>query len=166
MKKYNISQKFLISALALTCGLLIAACSPPKKDSPTGFILPPGDAMKGQTTFAALACINCHTVQGVTFTTNDTINPDLVVQLGGPQVKVKTYGQLVTAIIHPNSSILRNEDRYVDQQGESLMPNYAELMTVQQMTDLVTFLSGHYEKIEPPKNEFYSPDFPYNWNMP
>jgi hypothetical protein len=159
MKKYNISQKFLISILPLACGLLIAACSPPKKDSPTGFILPPGDAMKGQTTFVALGCIACHKVDGVSFTAAPSIEPDLIVTLGGQQPKVKTYGQLVTAIIHPDAAILRNEQRYENKQGESLMPDYDEFMTVQQMTDLVTFLTEHYEKIEAPRYEFGPPNY-------
>jgi hypothetical protein len=30
-------------------------------------------------------------------------------------------------------------------QGDSLMPDYTQLMTVQQMTDLVTFLQEHYD---------------------
>ncbi len=165
MKKYQnsrISQKFPISALILICGLLIAACSPEKKDSPTGFILPPGDAMKGQTTFVALGCISCHKVDGVSFTTNDTISSDLIVTLGGKQRRVKTYGQLVTAIIHPDSSIYKGDERYVDEQGKSLMPNYVEVMTVQQMTDLVTFLSEHYEKVDPPQYNYNDPFYPYH----
>lgn len=163
MKKIDISlisKKFLISALALIWGLLISACSP-QKDSPNGFILPPGDIMTGQTTFAAIGCIACHKVDGVNFTASDALNPDLVVTLGGKQLNAKTYGQLVTAIIHPNADILRNDERYVDEKGVSLMPDYTQSMTVQQMTDLVTFLIEHYDTIDHPNYEPYGLGYPY-----
>jgi L-cysteine S-thiosulfotransferase len=147
MKRPHITHNLtisLISGIALISGLLIVSCAP-KEDSPTGFILPPGDAMTGQTTFAALGCINCHKVDGVSFTGSDEIQSELIVTLGGKQPRVKTYGQLVTAIIHPNAAILKNDERYMNTQGDSLMPDYTQLMTVQQMTDLVTFLAEHYD---------------------
>jgi L-cysteine S-thiosulfotransferase len=147
MKRPHITHNLtisLISGIALISGLLIVSCAP-KEDSPTGFILPPGDAMTGQTTFAALGCINCHKVDGVSFTGSDEIQSELIVTLGGKQPRVKTYGQLVTAIIHPNAAILKNDERYMNTQGDSLMPDYTQLMTVQQMTDLVTFLQEHYD---------------------
>lgn len=144
-----LSTKPLISAIVLVCGLLIVACSPTKEDSPAGFILPPGDAMKGQTTFAALGCVSCHKVDGVSFTADDTIGPELIIELGGEQLRVKTYGQLVTAIIHPDAQILGNDARYVNSRGKSLMPDYTQLMTVQQMTDIVTFLQEHYDIVQP-----------------
>lgn len=138
----------VISGIALICGLLIVSCAP-TEDSPKGFILPPGDAMKGQTTFAALGCINCHKVDGVSFTASDAIQSDLIVQLGGLEPRVKTYGQLVTAVIHPNADILKSDDRYMNPKGDSLMPDYTQLMTVQQMTDIVTFLQEHYDIVVP-----------------
>lgn len=144
----HILTKVLISGIALFSTLLIVSCAP-KENSPAGFILPPGDAMTGQTTFAALGCINCHKVDGVSFTANDAIQPDLIVPLGGEQPRVKTYGQLVTAIIHPNAAILRDDDRYMDENGASLMPDYTQQMTVRQMTDIVTFLQEHYDIIVP-----------------
>jgi len=105
--------------------------------------------MAGQTTFAALGCISCHQVDGVSFTATGTIQPELIVQLGGEQPMAKTYGQLVTAIIHPNAAILQNDPQYLDSEGNSLMPDYTQSMTVQQMTDLVTFLQAHYDIMVP-----------------
>ena len=162
MKKQNtslISTTSLISALILLCGLLITACTP-KENSPAGFILPPGDAMTGQTTFAALGCIACHKVDGVSFTASDTIKPNLVVTLGGQQLRVKTYGQLVTAIIHPNANIFKNDESYTDAEGNSLMPDYTQMMTVRQMTDLVTFLQEHYDIAAPVLYDPYSFGYP------
>jgi hypothetical protein len=140
--------KMLIGGVALLSSLLILSCSP-KENSPAGFILPPGYTISGQTTLAALGFINCHKVNGVSFTANAPVQSDLIVTIGGPQPRVKTYGQLVTAIIHPNAAILRNDGRYVDANGDSLMPDYTQMMAIQQMTDLVTFLQEHYDIINP-----------------
>jgi L-cysteine S-thiosulfotransferase len=144
-EKMTMASKALIGGIALLCSLLITSCKP-KENSPVGFVLPPGDAMAGQTTFAALGCIHCHQVDDVSFTAKGgKMAPDLIVTIGGTQPKVKTYGQLVTAIIHPNADILRDDTRYVDVNGKSLMPDYTRTMTVQQMTDIVTFLQEHYD---------------------
>ena len=105
--------------------------------------------MAGQTTFAALGCINCHQVDGVSFTATGIMQPERIIQLGGEQPKAKTYGQLVTAIIHPNADILKKDPQYVDPDGNTLMPDYTQMMTVQQMTDLVTFLQDHYDIMVP-----------------
>ena len=86
---------------------------------------------------------------GVTFPESETVTSDLMVPLGGALHKVKTYGQLATAIIHPSESILKADDRYVDTSGNSLMSNYSTVMTVQQMTDIITFLQEHYEIVKP-----------------
>lgn len=151
--KYPVNRttptKALVSGIAVLCALLIASCTP-KEDSPRGFILPPGDAMAGQSAFAALGCIHCHKVDGVSFTdSGGDLAPELIVPIGGTKLKVKTYGQLVTAVIHPNASILEDDPRYVDANGNSLMPDYRQTMTVQQMTDIVTFLQEHYDVVVP-----------------
>ena len=150
----------LISGITLFCSLLITACTPPTEDSPAGFVLPPGDAMAGQTTFAALGCISCHQVDGVSFTATGIMQPERIIQLGGAQPKAKTYGQLVTAIIHPNAAILQTDPQYVDPDGNTLMPDYTQMMTVQQMTDLVTFLQEHYD-IVVPEYDPHTMGYPY-----
>lgn len=143
-KKTTMASIAFVSGIALFCALLIVSCKP-KENSPKGFILPPGDVMAGQTNFAALGCIHCHRVDGVSFTdSGGNLAPDLIVPLGGLQPKAKTYGQLVTAIIHPNAEILGGDARYVDADGKSLMMDYTRTMTVLQMIDLVTFLQEHY----------------------
>jgi mono/diheme cytochrome c family protein len=116
--------------------------------------------MAGQTTFAALGCINCHQVDGVSFTATGLMQPERIIPLGGEQPKAKTYGQLVTAIIHPNAAILKDDPDFVDSEGNTLMPDYTQMMTVQQMTDLVTFLQAHYD-IKVPAYDPQSMGYPY-----
>ena len=148
------SQKPIITIIVLVIALIVCislflVSKIPSENSPVGFILPPGDATAGQHTFAQLNCIQCHSVAGVTFPESETVTSDLMVPLGGALHKVKTYGQLATAIIHPSESVLKADDRYVDTSGKSLMPDYTTVMTVQQMTDIITFLQEHYEIVKP-----------------
>jgi hypothetical protein len=124
-------------------GLLLAACSDPK--SARGFRLPEGEIEAGRAAFARLACTRCHSVAGESFAV--PTEPDAIhVPLGGQVIRVATYGELVTAIIHPQHGIART---YRAQPGSrdaaSPMPDLTGTMTVREMIDLVTFLQSHYE---------------------
>ena len=150
--KDTLKSTLCIAALVITliiCISLLFSSKIPSADSPAGFILPPGDVAAGQQTFVELNCIRCHTVAGVTFPERESVTAELVVPLGGMLRKVKTYGQLATAIIHPSESILDADNRYADAIGDSLMPDYSTKMTVRQMIDLITFLQQHYDIIKP-----------------
>jgi hypothetical protein len=80
----------------------------------SGFVLPPGDAAKGEETFVALGCPACHTVFE-----SDIVQPDdadYSVQLGGKMLQVKHYGHLLTSIVNPDHRVLSpyNEDKSSD----------------------------------------------------
>ena len=117
--------------------------------SAKGFALPPGDVVRGQAAFEALACVSCHTVDGVDLATtgNYQVGPVL---LGGEVRRVRTYGQLVTSIIHPSHDIARGYDEAeVAREGVSKMPGFNDRMTVKQMIDLVAFLHARYSLLLP-----------------
>lgn len=143
----------LITALVVALGI-IAFTNQPTKESSIGFVLPPGDPEEGKEAFVSLDCIKCHTVAGV-----DLGAPagerELHVPLGGDVIRVKTYGQLATAIIHPSEAIRGRMPEYATPEGDSLMPEYRTSMTVDQLSDLVRFLSDHYEIVAPPFNSPY-----------
>ena len=46
-------------------------------------------------------------------------------------------------------------DEYTTEEGESLMRNYNEVMTVQQLVDLVTYLKSEYELQPYPETRYY-----------
>ena len=72
------------------------------------------------------------------------------VVLGGEVMKVKTYGELVTAIIHPShklSPLLEKE--WMEQAKLSPMGSFNRVMTVEQMIDLVAYLQPKYKELEP-----------------
>ncbi|WP_047813976.1 c-type cytochrome [Rhodopirellula islandica] len=143
----------------LLLGLI--GCTPDPK-SGKGFTLPEGDITRGKSTFEQLNCQACHTVAGVTFDdTEQSSNSDStdlkVVALGGEKMAVQTYGDLVTSIINPSHRFAKGFDQAdIASEGESKMRNYNEVMTVQQLIDLVTFLESHYS-VKPYEPTPYGP---------
>jgi hypothetical protein len=75
-----------------------------------------------------------------------------MVTLGGEVTRVKTYGELVTSIINPSHRLAQGyPTEEVSAAGESLMAlaYLNDVMTVQQLIDLVAFLQARYE-VRPP----------------
>lgn len=129
-------------AVTLLTGL--AGCSADSK-SGRGFTLPEGDANRGQSVFTQLRCYDCHSVSGLDLPAGE--DPDqTVVRLGGEVSRIKTYGELVTSIINPSHRLARGyaADNGLTDEGESPMRNYNDVMTVNQLIDLVAFLQSHY----------------------
>lgn len=116
--------------------------------SERGFKLPDGDAEAGREAFAYMQCGQCHTIQG-----EETLAiPDAApyVELGGKVTRVKTYGELVTAIINPSHKLADGyPEELVSVDGESKMYVYNRHMTVQELIDIVMFLQPHYEVVIP-----------------
>jgi sulfur-oxidizing protein SoxX len=130
----------------LPCLVGLAACSP---ESPLGFRLPDGDAPAGRQAFVDLRCNACHEVAGVPM---EYLEGIAHVELGGKTTYVKTYGELVTSIINPSHKIAPPYRQSGVPEGQSLM-SYAylnEVMTVQQLVDLVAFLQPTYQVVPPP----------------
>lgn len=136
---------FLISALILT----LSACSQ-GPDSPKGFSLPTGDPVKGEAAVLKYECLACHTISDYE---DDTVTKQFEkpIQLGGTSAMVKTYAQLVTSIINPSHKVANQavgNDEAVDQNGESTMQVYNDIMTVSELNDIVAFLQPKY-KVKP-----------------
>ena len=139
-------MKLHLSLLTVALGLLLAQCGSGPK-SGRGFRLPDGDVERGKAAFLALKCYRCHTVDGVELPKPEEM-PPIMVALGGEVVRVETYGELVTSIIHPSHRLAKGYpmDR-IQSGGYSKMTNFNHQMTVRQMIDLVAFLQSHYTKI-------------------
>jgi mono/diheme cytochrome c family protein len=120
--------------------------------SPRGFSLPPGDIAQGKVLFDNFQCVDCHVISGQLDANNRIV-------LGGKTNKVKTYGELVTAIINPSHELSpRYAKDVVSQGGQSLMRNYNDVMTVSQLIDLVEYLQNEYELVpyRPTEYGYYS----------
>lgn len=137
--------------LTLLVGSLVAlgGCDPDARMSEHGFRLPDGDAQAGRDAFVYMQCTQCHSIEGEEFEEIPGMDPPYV-ELGGTTTQVKTYGQLVTAIINPSHQLARAyADEVVSEEGESNMYNYNRHMTVQELVDLVMYLQPTYDVIVP-----------------
>jgi len=133
----------LVAAAALS-----SACDPDKVMSERGFRLPDGDAVAGRETFLYMQCNQCHTIKGEVLPQIPGYEP--YVELGGSVTRVKSYGELVTAIINPSHKLADGyAEELVSENGVSKMYVYNGFMTVQELTDLVMFLQPHYNVIAP-----------------
>jgi L-cysteine S-thiosulfotransferase len=141
-------KRFSALTLLLTCVLVLSGCDEDRTMSERGFRLPEGDAMAGRETFLYMHCNQCHTISGEELPTIPGFEP--FVELGGSVTRVKTYGELVTAIINPSHKLAEGyAEDLVSEDGKSKMYVYNGFMTVQELTDLVMFLQPHYDVVPP-----------------
>ncbi|MDX1480205.1 MAG: c-type cytochrome [Woeseiaceae bacterium] len=146
------ARSFTLAALVAAV-ITITACDRDPM-SERGFRLPDGDAAAGREAFLYMRCNQCHRVAGESLPVVAGAEPPYV-ELGGPVTRVKTYGELVTAIINPSHRLAEGyAEEVVSENGESRMYNYNGVMTVQELIDIVMFLQPHYDVIVP---EFHYP---------
>jgi mono/diheme cytochrome c family protein len=123
----------------------LAACDREARMSQLGFRLPDGDADAGRAAFLYMQCHQCHTIADEEF---PEIPGQLAeyVALGGKVSRVKTYGELVTAIINPSHRLAPGYAKdVVSENGESKMLIYNSHMTVQELIDIVMYLQPKYD---------------------
>ena len=138
----------LLWMIGLLVGCLGCELGP---QSGRGLRLPDGDLEAGKLAFQELSCTTCHDVVGVPMEARGE-RPSTIVTLGGEVTRVATYGELVTSIINPSHQISR---RYRPEElpdvDVSMMANFNDLMTVEQLIDLTAFLQSRYEVRPRPK---------------
>lgn len=146
---YKLSNHLL--AFILLCGgLLVSSCN----DQAGGFALPAGDIEEGKAIYMRLACDACHSISEIEWKGG---SDSLEIHLGGEVSTQKSYGDLVTSVINPSHKIAR---RYKQKSAAdtteivSKMKNYNEVMTVQELIDLVTFLQSEYKVTIPPTHYY------------
>jgi len=121
---------------------VVTGCTP-APTSGKGFTLPDGDSETGKTAFVELNCHHCHTVAATDLPVLD--DREMNVRLGGEVSRIGTYGELVTSIINPSHRLAKGHaEADVADEGESLMKNYNDVLTVQQLIDLTAFLQSRY----------------------
>ena len=141
----------MMSKIGFVAGLVATAlatgaCAP----RPAEFALPEGDVANGQALFVSMSCTSCHSVRNLDLPAPDEEGP-VTVALGGRVSEVKTYAELVTAVINPSHELIKRHDPDdVSVDGQSLMRVYNDTMTVSEMIDIVAFLDSRYEEFERP----------------
>lgn len=144
-------------AVASLAALPAAACG---EMQAIGFSLPEGDANVGRELFVDYACNDCHSVAGHE-EMREGVWASMDVPLGGATTHIATYGELVTSVINPSHRVSEryDTDEFVDE-GESVMRNYNQVMSVADLVDLVTFLQEQYDLVEYPMTEYSRYHYP------
>lgn len=143
-------MKILIWFTSIILVSVMAACSY-GPDSPKGFSLPEGSVAMGEKVFMQYQCQACHSLEG--YEDDSLIKEfDTPIPLGGTSSMVKTYGQLVTSVINPSHKLAARsqsiEEKITNDDGSSKMRVFNDVMTVQELIDLVAFLQPKY-KVQP-----------------
>ena len=144
-------NRYLSFIIITFCASLLACTG--GKESPRGFSLPEGNAEAGKAIFVALQCNACHFTSDIEqLTTAKAKAEGISVKLGGELVRVKTYADLVTSIINPSHRLSAGyPEDMVALDGASRMRNYNDVMTVEQLISLVSYLQPHYSvRVEKP----------------
>ncbi|HXV62295.1 MAG TPA: c-type cytochrome [Vicinamibacteria bacterium] len=139
-------MRYQIFEIAIAACLFLG-CQETGGPSARGFALPAGDAEQGRAAFVELKCYTCHEVAGLERELpRPTATPVVDVKLGGLAMREPTDGELVTSIVNPPHDLYPGgEEERITSGGESRMANYNEVITAQQLIDLVAFLHERYE---------------------
>jgi len=104
------------------------------------FALPGGDPAKGRQLFADLECYKCHAIRGENFPAAGddakNVGPELTGM--GAQHPAEYFAE---SILTPNAVILDGPG-YTGSDGKSIMPSFADSLSVTQLIDLVAFLKS------------------------
>jgi hypothetical protein len=144
--------KFILLVIFASVALLtLSACG--EEGRPVkGFVLPAGDIAQGEQVFVDFNCHGCHTIPEVEFPDVE-FTPPFILDLGGEVYRVKNYGELLTAVVHPDHIISQKYVAMLERAGReavvSPMPYYGEEMTVAELIDLVEFLHAQYTRLQP-----------------
>lgn len=144
-----------IPYLAMPLAILVMAnsCTEQRARTSRGLRLPEGNEEKGRQAFQDMKCHHCHNIAGIEMP-KPTAAPESQFELGGEVRHVKSYGELVTAIIQPQHGIAPSyaaqANRQIGGTTPSPMPSFNDSMNVSQLIDIVTFLHSCYRKAAPP----------------
>jgi len=102
------------------------------------FALPTGDPVKGRQVFADLECYKCHTIRGEPFPASggDAKNAGPELTGMGSHHPAEYFAE---SILAPNAVVLDGPG-YTGRDGKSIMPSYADSLSVTQLLDLVAYL--------------------------
>jgi mono/diheme cytochrome c family protein len=118
-----------------------SAAGPATHATPAGWRphWPKGDPARGREVFVRLECFRCHQVQGEPFPAPGAAaaaGPELAAMgpLHGPDY-------FVEAVVNPDA-VIEPDRGYAAPDGSSRMPAYNDVLTVQELIDLVAYLGA------------------------
>jgi mono/diheme cytochrome c family protein len=149
-------KTILILLMILSGNSLLASCSKEQKQREAGggmaqhgmsadwkFTLPQGDPVEGRKSFVELECYKCHEVKGETFpavaAAERGVGPELSQMAGMHPVEF-----FAESIMNPNAVIDPDAKAkgYLGDDGKSKMPNYNDVLTIKQVSDMAAYLGS------------------------
>jgi mono/diheme cytochrome c family protein len=133
----------------------LVSCSKQEKQKETGdmaghgmaadwkFTLLAGDPAAGRKVFVEVECYKCHQVKGETFPavadSDKGAGPELSQMAGMHPLEF-----FAESIVNPNAVIDPEAKKlgYLGDDGKSKMPDYSDVLTIKQVTDLATYLAS------------------------
>ena len=156
MKFWNEKPTNSLILFLFFAGLLFVAGSCENATNSNSFVLPEGDVVFGKMAFQDFKCNSCHSIAEITRIGTEEL-PN--VPLGGRTTELKTYEELVTSVINPSHKISQTYlDGIQDGLGQSRMEVYNNVMTVQELIDIVAFLQSEY-KMAIPDDAYHYPHY-------
>jgi mono/diheme cytochrome c family protein len=133
---HSIIGGFLIGALLITAGISQNTARSPEQYSARPSYLTMGDPTAGRRAYLALKCNTCHTVAAEPIGRK---SPSFAGPQLGKSVALQSPEQIADSIVAPRHAISKKPGPW---QGSrrSNMGDYAGIMTVQQLIDLVAYL--------------------------
>lgn len=128
----------------LSCIFILFACDQ-GVHSPRGFSLPDGNPEQGKLVFLKHQCLACHSIPELE---DDNVEREHSppISLSSNSAIVKTYAELVTSIINPSHRISRGASWATsDENKNSIMLNYNDVLTVTELIDLVAYIQPYYQ---------------------
>ncbi len=128
-----------LASVALLGATRLGVEAQPEHRTPPGwrFHWPSGDSSKGRQVFIKLECYSCHEVRGESFpapSAAESLGPELAEM--GPRHEPEYFAE---AIINP-SAVIEPGKWYGAPDGSSKMPSFNDVVTVQEVVDLVAYL--------------------------
>ena len=146
-----------LTALAGVLMVVLASCSREKEEKEVShqemgvhgmssdwkFTLPRGNPAEGRKIFVEVECYKCHEVKGEKFPAvaekEKGVGPELAQMAGMHPVEF-----FAESIINPNAVIdpKGKELGYLGDDGKSKMPDYSDVLTLRQITDIAAYLAS------------------------
>ena len=136
----RISMLIALATMLLGCDL--------GANSPRGFSLPEGNIENGKQVFVNYRCVDCHSIADIDVGDEHRYITARPIPIGGSSPRIKTYGELVTSVINPSHKISGRQPASVtSKNGQSLMRNVNDELSVTELIDLVAYLQSNYKLV-------------------
>ncbi len=141
------------SLLVALMGTVLAGC----QRENTEFALPKGNVEAGKQAFIEFRCNDCHSIADIEHTGVEVAVQSMgkattgrvLVKLGGITPRYRSHAELVAAVVNPSHKISTAYPRH-QAITQSPMRTYNQVMSVENLIDIVEFLQAEYD-VTPPR---------------